>query len=63
MLFRSIIWVLAVPFGAIAQLDFAWLLADTLNGLMAIPNLVALLLLSPVVVKLTKEYFARTHAA
>lgn len=58
-----IIWVLAVPFGAIAQLDFAWLLADTLNGLMAIPNLVALLLLSPVVVKLTKEYFARTQAA
>lgn len=58
-----VIWVLAVPFGAIAQLDFAWLLADTLNGLMAIPNLVALLLLSPVVVKLTREYFARTHAA
>jgi len=58
-----IIWVLAVPFGAIAQLDFAWLLADTLNGLMAIPNLVALLLLSPVVVKLTKEYFARNQAA
>ncbi|WP_019339244.1 alanine/glycine:cation symporter family protein [Stutzerimonas stutzeri] len=57
-----VIWVLAVPFGAIAQLDFAWLLADTLNGLMAIPNLVALLLLSPVVVKLTKEYFARTKA-
>jgi len=57
-----VIWVIAVPFGAIAQLDFAWLLADTLNGLMAIPNLVALLLLSPVVVKLTKEYFARTHA-
>jgi AGCS family alanine or glycine:cation symporter len=54
-----IIWVLAVPFGAIAQLDFAWLLADTLNGLMAIPNLLALILLSPVVVKLTREYFAR----
>ena len=52
--------LLAVPFGAIAQLDFAWLLADTLNGLMAIPNLVSLLLLSPVVVKLTKEYFARS---
>lgn len=58
-----IIWVVAVPFGAIAQLDFAWLLADTLNGLMAIPNLVSLLLLSPVVVKLTREYFARTHSA
>ncbi len=54
-----ILWVLAVPFGAIAQLDFAWLLADTLNGLMAIPNLVSLLLLSPVVVKLTREHFAR----
>ncbi|MCQ4258274.1 alanine/glycine:cation symporter family protein [Stutzerimonas stutzeri] len=58
-----IIWVLAVPFGAIAQLDFAWLLADTLNGLMAIPNLISLLLLSPVVVKLTKEYFARKQVA
>jgi len=57
-----IVWVLAVPFGAIAQLDFAWLLADTLNGLMAIPNLISLILLSPVVVKLTKEYFARKHA-
>jgi AGCS family alanine or glycine:cation symporter len=55
-----VIWVLAVPFGAIAQLDFAWLVADTLNGLMAIPNLLSLLLLSPVVVKLTREYFART---
>jgi AGCS family alanine or glycine:cation symporter len=55
-----IIWVLAVPFGAVAQLDFAWLLADTLNGLMAIPNLLSLLLLSPIVVKLTKEHFART---
>ncbi|TEA74214.1 alanine/glycine:cation symporter family protein [Allopusillimonas ginsengisoli] len=51
------IWVLAVPLGAIAQLDFAWLLADTLNGLMAIPNLIGLLLLSPVVVSLTREYF------
>jgi len=53
-----VIWVLAVPFGAIAQLDFAWLLADTLNGLMAIPNLISLLMLSPVVVKLTNAYFA-----
>jgi len=51
--------VIAVPFGAIAQLDFAWLLADTLNGLMAVPNLIALVMLSPVVVKLTREHFAR----
>lgn len=58
MSFR-ILWVLAVPFGAIAQLDFAWLVADTLNGLMAIPNLLSLILLSPIVVKLTKDYFAK----
>lgn len=50
------IWVCAVPVGAIAQLDLVWLVADTLNALMALPNLVALILLSPVVVKLTKEY-------
>ncbi|ARU89518.1 sodium:alanine symporter family protein [Pseudomonas sp. M30-35] len=52
-----IIWVLVVPIGAIAQLDFTWLLADTLNGLMALPNLLSLLLLSPIVVKLTREHF------
>lgn len=54
-----ILWVVAVPFGAIAHLDFAWLVADTLNGLMAIPNLLSLLLLSPIVVKLTKDHFAK----
>jgi len=54
-----ILWVAAVPFGAIAQLDFAWLVADTLNGLMAIPNLLSLLLLSPIVAKLTKDHFAK----
>ncbi|MNZ61903.1 Amino-acid carrier protein AlsT [compost metagenome] len=58
-----LLWVLAVPFGAVAQLDFAWLLSDTLNGLMAIPNLIALLLLSPVVIKLTRNYFAKPQAA
>ncbi len=50
-----LLWVLAIPLGAMAQLDFIWLLADTLNALMAIPNLIALLLLSPVVFKLTRE--------
>jgi AGCS family alanine or glycine:cation symporter len=51
-------WVLALPVGAMAELDFIWLVADTLNALMAIPNLIALLLLSPVVFKLTRDYFA-----
>lgn len=51
-------WVIVVPFGAVSHLDFAWLVADTLNGLMAIPNLFSLILLSPVILKLTKAYFA-----
>ncbi len=44
--------------GAVGALEPIWLLADTLNGLMAVPNLIALLALSGVVVRLTKEYFA-----
>ena len=51
-----VLWVIAVPIGAIASLDFIWLVADTLNALMAIPNLIALILLSPVVFKLTKDH-------
>ncbi len=53
-----ILWVIAVPIGATAKLSFIWLVADTLNALMALPNLIALLLLSPVVFKLTRDYFA-----
>jgi AGCS family alanine or glycine:cation symporter len=52
-----VLWIVAVPIGATANLDFIWLVADTLNALMAIPNLIALILLSPVVFKLTKEHF------
>ncbi len=51
-----ILWVLAVFTGTVLKLKFVWLLADTLNALMAIPNLIGLLLLSPVVFKITKEY-------
>ncbi len=51
------LWIIAVPIGAMANLNFIWLVADTLNALMAIPNLIALILLSPVVFKLTREYF------
>ena len=39
------------------KLDIVWLIAETFNGFMAIPNLIALLLLSPVVVQLTNEHF------
>ena len=44
--------------GATANLGLMWSIAETFNGLMAIPNLIALFLLSGTVVKLTKEYFA-----
>ena len=50
-----VLWVAVIPLGALAQLNVIWLLADTLNALMAVPNLIALLLLSPVVFKLTKK--------
>ena len=40
------------------ELKLAWDIADTLNGLMAIPNLIALTLLSPTIIKLSKEYFS-----
>jgi AGCS family alanine or glycine:cation symporter len=53
-----VLFTLAVPVGALAELTLVWNLADLFNGLMAIPNLIALLLLCPVVFKLTKEYFA-----
>jgi AGCS family alanine or glycine:cation symporter len=55
--FRTL-WIIAIPIGATAQLNFIWLLADTLNALMALPNLIALILLSPLVFKLTRDYFA-----
>jgi len=50
-----VLWTIAVFFGAVTQLDLAWTIADTLNALMAVPNLVALLALAPVVVRLTRE--------
>lgn len=52
-----IIFIPFIVIGAIGGLEFIWDLADTLNGLMAIPNLIGVVFLSPVVVKLTKEFF------
>ena len=45
--------------GATVDLGLLWSIAETFNGLMSIPNLIALLLLSGTVVRLTKEYFAK----
>ena len=57
-----LIFTLVVPIGAISSLEFIWLLADTLNAMMALPNLVALMMLSPVVFGLTREYFIKQKA-
>ena len=54
----KIIYCLMVVAGAVIDLGLVWDISDTLNGLMSIPNLTGVLLLSPVTVKLAKEYFA-----
>ena len=56
------LWTVAVFFGAVTHLDLAWTIADTLNALMAVPNLIALLALSPVVVQLTRQHLAAALA-
>lgn len=53
----QVVFVLVIVIGATLELELVWNIADTLNGFMAIPNLIALLGLSGVVVKLTKNYF------
>ncbi|MCA8878752.1 MAG: sodium:alanine symporter family protein [Rhodobacteraceae bacterium] len=53
-----VLWTIFVLIGAVSQLDFVWLVADTLNAFMAFPNLISLVALSPIVVKVTNDYFA-----
>lgn len=63
-----ILWILSIILGAYAlnlggttaeSVNLIWLIADVMNGFMAIPNLIALVLLSPMIFKLSKEYFIR----
>lgn len=56
MFVYRILYLLVAAIAPIIALDLVWLIADTLNALMAIPNLVAVLLLSNVIVKETKKY-------
>ncbi|MBO5756043.1 MAG: sodium:alanine symporter family protein [Clostridia bacterium] len=58
MVYR-IIYVAFVFIGAIAEINIVWLVADCFNALMAVPNLIALIALSGVVVKITKDHFAK----
>jgi len=53
----QLLFVAAVIVGATLELNLVWNIADTLNGFMAIPNLIALLALSGVVAKMTRDHF------
>ena len=54
-----IVWVLAIPVGAMTSLDLVWNMADALNALMALPNLIALFILAPAVFTMTRNYWAK----
>ena len=56
----QVIFAVAACYGAIANLELLWLVADIANGLMMIPNLIGMLLLSKIVIDHTKEYEAGT---
>ncbi|MBA2353326.1 MAG: sodium:alanine symporter family protein [Acidobacteria bacterium] len=54
-----VLWLVAIYFGAIGSLHLVWDIADTLNGLMALPNILTVLLSLPLLRRLTREFFAR----
>ncbi len=54
-----LLWLVAIPLGAMGKLGLIWTLADVMNGLMALPNLIALVVLSPVIFKVSKEAMKR----
>ena len=55
----KILFVVVIYFGATMELQLAWDLSDTFNGLMMIPNLIGVISLSPLVAKITKNYVDR----
>lgn len=56
-----LIWIIAIYLGSVMNLTLVWNIADSMNALMAIPNLISLLLLSGVAVKETKKYLWENH--
>ena len=52
-------FVFMVGLGGFLKLDLVWVIADIVNGFMALPNLIALLALSPVIIKESKRYFKK----
>ncbi|MDB9949327.1 sodium:alanine symporter family protein [Porticoccaceae bacterium] len=53
-----VLWVVGIFLGTQMSLELVWKMSDVLNGMMAIPNLIALVFLAPVVFRLSREYFA-----
>src|SRR5690606_40646633 len=58
----KLVYILIVASGAFLTLDVIWVLADIVNGLMAIPNLIALLALRKVIASETRQYFKKLEA-
>ena len=58
-----VLWVIAIPIGAIGNLGSVWMIADILNGLMAVPNLIALVALSPIIFQITRTHPAISRVA
>ena len=65
------LWILAIVLGSYTLnladnarqgVDVLWLVADIMNGFMAIPNLIALILLSPIVFSITKDFFNKSSS-
>lgn len=54
--YYRIIWIIAIYLGSVMNLTLVWNIADSMNALMAIPNLISLLLLSGIAVKETRKY-------
>lgn len=54
-----LLWIIAVLAGSLLHLDIVWGIADIMNGLMAFPNLIALIMLSGVVASETRKYFEK----
>ena len=57
-----LMFIATIYFGAVRSLGFVWTVSDVMNGLMALPNLVGLLLLSGVIVAETRKYFGRPRS-
>jgi AGCS family alanine or glycine:cation symporter len=58
-----LLFTVAVYFGAVSRLEFVWSVSDVMNGLMALPNLIGLLLLSGVIARGVRDYFERQGEA